>query len=483
MGTIAAGVAKAKADRIVISGAEGGTGASPASSIRYAGMPPEIGLAETQQTLLRNGLRGQVRLQTDGQLKTGRDIVTMALLGAEEFGFATSALIVLGCVMMRKCHMNTCPMGVATQNEELRKRFLGRSEYLVNFFTFLAREVREYLAELGFRTLEEIVGRADLLERRPSDGTPRRSDLLDFSRLLFVPADSASPERSYREREPHSLENVKDRDILRAAAPALERDRKTSLEYTIVNTDRSVGAMLSGRIASLRGDAGLPADTLEVRFRGSAGQSFGAFLAHGVHFHLEGEANDYLGKGLCGGRISLVPPADSSLVPQDNTIAGNTLLYGATRGEAFVNGRVGERFAVRNSGAIAVVEGVGDHCCEYMTGGRVAVLGPTGRNFAAGMSGGIAYVWNRGGDFDYFCNMEMVELSLLEDTASREELRGLIRRHYRYTRSPLAKTMLDNWNRYADEFIAVTPIEYKRVLQEQKMAELTRRIGQLERDY
>ena len=483
VGTIAAGVAKAKADRIVISGAEGGTGASPASSIRYAGMPPEIGLAETQQTLLRNGLRGQVRLQTDGQLKTGRDIVTMALLGAEEFGFATSALIVLGCVMMRKCHMNTCPMGVATQNEELRKRFLGRSEYLVNFFTFLAREVREYLAELGFRTLEEIVGRADLLERRPSDGTPRRSDLLDFSRLLFVPADSASPERSYREREPHSPENVKDRDILRAAAPALERDRKTSLEYTIVNTDRSVGAMLSGRIASLRGDAGLPADTLEVRFRGSAGQSFGAFLAHGVHFHLEGEANDYLGKGLCGGRISLVPPADSSLVPQDNTIAGNTLLYGATRGEAFVNGRVGERFAVRNSGAIAVVEGVGDHCCEYMTGGRVAVLGPTGRNFAAGMSGGIAYVWNRGGDFDYFCNMEMVELSLLEDTASREELRGLIRRHYRYTRSPLAKTMLDNWNRYADEFIAVTPIEYKRVLQEQKMAELTRRIGQLERDY
>lgn len=482
VGTIAAGVAKAKADRIIISGAEGGTGASPASSIRYAGMPTEIGISETQQTLVRNGLRGQVYLQTDGQIKTGRDILVMAMLGAEEFGFATSALIVLGCVMMRKCHMNTCPMGVATQNEELRKRFLGRSEYLVNFFTFLARDVREHLAELGYRSLDEVIGRADLIRRKPSDGVAKH-DLLDFSRILHMPQQASKNALRHQSEQFHNIADVKDREIIRAAVPALERRQETSLEYRIVNTDRSVGAMLSGEIAARYGGEGLPENTLEVRFKGSAGQSFGAFLARGVHFRLEGEANDYLGKGLSGGRISLMPPAHSSFVPQDNIIAGNTLLYGATSGQVFINGRVGERFAVRNSGATAVVEGVGDHCCEYMTGGRVVVLGTTGRNFAAGMSGGVAYVWNKEGDFDYYCNMDMVELSLIEDTASRRELHELIRKHYHYTGSPLAGMMLDNWSRYVEEFISVVPIEYKRVLQEEQMAALARRINEVERDY
>ena len=482
VGTIAAGVAKAKADRIIISGAEGGTGASPASSIRYAGMPTEIGISETQQTLVRNGLRGQVYLQTDGQIKTGRDILVMAMLGAEEFGFATSALIVLGCVMMRKCHMNTCPMGVATQNEELRKRFLGRSEYLVNFFTFLARDVREHLAELGYRSLDEVIGRADLIQRKPSDGIAKH-DLIDLSRILHMPQQASKNALRHQSEQLHNMADVKDREIIRSAAPALDRRQETSLEYRIVNTDRSVGAMLSGEIAARYGGEGLPENTLEVRFKGSAGQSFGAFLARGVHFRLEGEANDYLGKGLSGGRISLMPPAHSSFVPQDNIIAGNTLLYGATSGQVFINGRVGERFAVRNSGATAVVEGVGDHCCEYMTGGRVVVLGTTGRNFAAGMSGGVAYIWNKEGDFDYYCNMDMVELSLIEDTASRRELHELIRKHYHYTGSPLAGMMLDNWSRYVEEFISVVPIEYKRVLQEEQMLALSRRISEVERDY
>lgn len=482
VGTIAAGVAKAKADRIVISGAEGGTGASPVSSIRYAGCPPELGLSETQQTLVMNGLRGQVRLQTDGQLKTGRDIVLMAMLGAEEFGFATSALIVLGCVMMRKCHMNTCPVGVATQNEELRKRFHGRHEYLVNFFTFLAREVREYLAELGFERLDDIIGRVDLLTRKPSDHILKH-DLLDLDRLIHLP-DSAGRNALRKVTDQlHQIDNVKDVDIIRHATAAIEGQREVSLDYAIANTDRSVGAMLSGEIARRYGNAGLPDNTLQIKFKGSAGQSFGAFLAHGVHFRLEGEANDYLGKGLSGGRISLMPPVRSTFVAEDNTIAGNTLLYGATSGEVYINGKVGERFAVRNSGAIAVVEGVGDHCCEYMTGGRVVVLGDTGRNFAAGMSGGVAYVWNRSGDFDYYCNMEMVELSLLEESAARKELHELIRKHYHYTGSHLAGLMLDNWNRYAEEFIQVVPIEYKKVLQEEQMRKLQEKIAEMQRDY
>ena len=512
VGTIAAGVAKAKADRIIISGAEGGTGASPMSSIRYAGLPPELGLSETQQTLVINNLRGQVRLQTDGQLKTGRDIVLMAMLGAEEYGFATSALIVLGCVMMRKCHMNTCPVGVATQNEELRKRFHGRYEYLVNYFTFLAEEVREYLAEMGFTKLDDIIGRTDLLERKPLvpalDAGPQKEDryqvssnaiprqarergsyasgkyaLLDFSKLLYMPQQAAANAIRHTTAQVHLIDNVKDRDIIRHAMPAIEHQHEISLDYAIANTDRSVGAMLSGEIAKRYGNAGLPEHTLNIKFKGSAGQSFGAFLAHGVNFRLEGEANDYLGKGLSGGRISVMPPVRSTFIAENNTIAGNTGMYGATSGEVYINGCVGERFCVRNSGAIAVVEGVGDHCCEYMTGGRVVVLGETGRNFAAGMSGGVAYVWNRKGDFDYYCNMEMVELSLIEDSTTRKELHELIRKHYHFTGSHLAGKMLDNWDKYVDEFIQVVPIEYKKVLQEEQMKKLQQKIEEMQRDY
>lgn len=480
VGTIAAGVAKAKADLIVISGAEGGTGASPASSIRYAGISPEIGLSETQQTLVLNGLRGQVRLQTDGQLKTGRDIISMALLGAEEFAFGTTALIVLGCVMMRKCHSNTCPVGVATQDPKLRAHFRGHYKYVVNYFRFLAQEVREYLADMGFTRLEDIVGRTDLIELHPvAKGT--KASLLDFSRMLCRMDSNAALHHCTEQQ--HDIAHVKDMEMLAAAAPALESRREVSLEYAIGNTDRAVGAMLSGAVATRYGNDGLPDGTISVKFKGSAGQSFGAFLARGISFKLEGEANDYLGKGLSGGHIAVLPPVRSNFAAEQNTIVGNTLLYGATSGEVYINGRAGERFAVRNSGAIAVVEGVGDHCCEYMTGGRVVVLGQTGRNFAAGMSGGVAYVWDPHGTFDYFCNMDMVELSLLEDSTARKELHELIRQHYLYTGSTLARTMLDNWPRYVEEFIQVTPIEYKKVLAEEQMRKLQQKIAEVQRDY
>ena len=480
VGTIAAGVAKAKADLIVISGAEGGTGASPASSIRYAGISPEIGLSETQQTLVLNGLRGQVRLQTDGQLKTGRDIISMALLGAEEFAFGTTALIVLGCVMMRKCHSNTCPVGVATQDPKLRAHFRGHYKYVVNYFRFLAQEVREYLADMGFTRLEDIVGRTDLIELHPvAKGT--KASLLDFSRMLCRMDSNAALHHCTEQQ--HDIAHVKDVEMLAAAAPALDSHREVSLEYAIGNTDRAVGAMLSGAVATRYGNDGLPDGTISVKFKGSAGQSFGAFLARGISFKLEGEANDYLGKGLSGGHIAVLPPVRSNFAAEQNTIVGNTLLYGATSGEVYINGRAGERFAVRNSGAIAVVEGVGDHCCEYMTGGRVVVLGQTGRNFAAGMSGGVAYVWDPHGTFDYFCNMDMVELSLLEDSTARKELHELIRQHYLYTGSTLARTMLDNWPRYVEEFIQVTPIEYKKVLAEEQMRKLQQKIAEVQRDY
>ena len=480
VGTIAAGVAKAKADLIVISGAEGGTGASPASSMRYAGISPEIGLSETQQTLVLNGLRGKVRLQTDGQIKTGRDIISMALLGAEEFAFGTTVLIVLGCVMMRKCHANTCPVGVATQDPKLRERFRGHYQYLVNYFEFLAQEVREYLAEMGFTRLEDIVGRTDLIEikSRPEGS---KAALVDFSRLLHrVDTDAAICHCTDQE---HEIDTVLDRRILTDAQPAIDGQTPIELEYPIRNTDRSAGTMLSGAVCKQYGHAGLPDETIRVTFRGSAGQSFGAFLAHGIHFKLEGEANDYLGKGLSGGVISVYPDRKSDFAPEQNIIAGNTLLYGAISGEVYINGQAGERFAVRNSGAIAVVEGAGDHCCEYMTGGRVLVLGETGRNFAAGMSGGIAYVWNKKGDFDYFCNMEMVELSLLEHKSSVKEVKELLRKHYEHTGSPLAKDMLEHWEQYADQFIQVTPIEYKRVLAEEQMAKLKEKIEAVQRDY
>lgn len=480
VGTIAAGVAKAKADLIVISGAEGGTGASPASSMRYAGISPEIGLSETQQTLVLNGLRGKVRLQTDGQIKTGRDIISMALLGAEEFAFGTTVLIVLGCVMMRKCHANTCPVGVATQDPKLRERFRGHYQYLVNYFEFLAQEVREYLAEMGFTRLEDIVGRTDLIEIKPRpEGS--KAALVDFSRLLHR-VDTNAAICHCAEQE-HEIDTVLDRRILADAQPAIDGQTPIELEYPIRNTDRSAGTMLSGAVCKQYGHAGLPDETIRVTFRGSAGQSFGAFLAHGIHFKLEGEANDYLGKGLSGGVISVYPDRQSDFAPEQNIIAGNTLLYGAISGEVYINGQAGERFAVRNSGAIAVVEGAGDHCCEYMTGGRVLVLGETGRNFAAGMSGGIAYVWNKKGDFDYFCNMEMVELSLLEHKSSVKEVKELLRKHYEHTGSPLAKDMLEHWEQYADQFIQVTPIEYKRVLAEEQMAKLKEKIEAVQRDY
>lgn len=480
VGTIAAGVAKAKADLIVISGAEGGTGASPASSMRYAGISPEIGISETQQTLVLNGLRGQVRLQTDGQLKTGRDVISMALLGADEFGFGTTVLIVLGCVMMRKCHTNMCPVGVATQDPKLREHFRGHYKYVVNYFRFLAQEVREYLAQMGFRKLDDIVGRADLIEIR-KDKEHGRSSLLDFSHMLHM-VDNGAAIHHVSEQQ-HDIDHVKDVDMIAAAHDAIDNGKEVSLDYAIANTDRSVGAMLSGVVAAKYGNDGLPDQSINVRFKGSAGQSFGAFLAHGISFRLEGEANDYLGKGLSGGLISVQPPIRSNFKAEENTIAGNTLLYGATSGQVYINGCVGERFAVRNSGAVAVVEGVGDHCCEYMTGGRVVVLGKTGRNFAAGMSGGLAYVWDHDHTFDYFCNMEMVELSLLESSTARKELHELIRQHYLYTGSPLARTMLDDWNHYADEFIQVTPIEYKRVLAEEQMRKLQQKIADVQRDY
>ena len=480
VGTIAAGVAKAKADLIVISGAEGGTGASPASSMRFAGISPEIGLSETQQTLVKNGLRGQVRLQVDGQLKTGRDIILMALLGAEEFGFGTLLLIVLGCVMMRKCNLNTCPLGVTTQNPELRRHFMGKYEYLVNYFTFLAEEVREYLAEMGYSRLEDIVGHTELIVRKPVEKGSKPA-MLDFARLLHKEG-GACPLR-HASGQTHDLDNALDRQMIRSAQRAVDEREEVNLDYAIKNTDRAVGTMLSGLIASKHGEDGLPDSTVNIKFKGSAGQSFGAFLVKGVNFKLEGEANDYFGKGLSGGRIAILPPVRSNFNAEDNTIAGNTGLYGATSGELYVNGKVGERFAVRNSGAIAVVEGAGDHCCEYMTGGRVVVLGETGRNFAAGMSGGVAYVWDKRHDFDYFCNMDMVEINLVEESSYRKELHELIRQHYLYTGSKLARQMLDGWGRYVEDFIQVVPIEYKRVLQEEQVRKLQQKIADMQRDY
>ena len=488
VGTIAAGVAKAKADLIVISGAEGGTGASPASSMRFAGISPEIGLSETQQTLVKNGLRGQVRLQVDGQLKTGRDVITMACLGAEEFGFGTAALIVLGCVMMRKCNMNTCPMGVATQDPRLRAHFRGKYEFLVNYFTFVAQEVREYLAAMGYTRLEDIVGHTELLTRKDADGGMKsagdlasKTNQLDFSRLLYREDNGSA--RYHTTSQIHDLASVLDLQIIRGAQHAIEQKEEVNLDFAIKNTDRAVGAMLSGTIAERYGAEALPDKTINVKFKGSAGQSFGAFLVKGVDFKLEGETNDYFAKGLSGGRISILPPIRSNFAAEDNIIAGNTGLYGATGGELYINGKVGERFGVRNSGAVAVIEGAGDHCCEYMTGGRVVVLGETGRNFAAGMSGGVAYVWDRRHNFDYFCNMDMVEINLVEEASYQKELHELIRQHYLYTGSKLALSMLDNWNHYIDDFIQVVPIEYKRVLQEEQVRKLQQKIADMQRDY
>lgn len=505
VGTIAAGVVKAKADLIVISGAEGGTGASPASSMRFAGISPEIGIAETQQTLVKNGLRSLVRLQVDGQLKTGRDVIMMALLGAEEFGFGTAALITLGCVMMRKCSQNTCPMGVATQDPRLRAHFIGDYHNVINFFTFMAQEVREYLAEMGFRHLDDIIGHTELIVPKRLTAAPTwvtaKWEALDFSRLLHQ--ESGDSAFYCTKTQDHDLDGVLDEQIIHAAADTIETGGEIDLDYSIRNTNRAVGAMLSGYIERRKAEKieeaikesgesvaivrnrleeAHPA-TINVKFKGSAGQSFGAFLVSGIDFKLEGDTNDYFAKGLCGGRVSILPPNRSNFAAEDNIIAGNTGLYGATGGELYVNGKVGERFGVRNSGAIAVIEGAGDHCCEYMTGGRVVVLGETGRNFAAGMSGGVAYVWDKNHNFDYFCNMDMVEINLVEESSYRKELHELIRQHYLYTGSKLARTMLDDWGRYVEDFIQVVPIEYKTVLQEEQVRKLQQKIADMQRDY
>ena len=446
--------------------------------MRFAGISPEIGLSEAQQTLVRNGLRETVRLQVDGQLKTGRDVVLMALLGADEFGFGTLPLIVMGCVMMRKCSLNTCPTGVATQDPALRKHFLGKADYLVNYFTFLAREVREYLAEMGCRRMSDIIGHTELLVRKPSLPGSKASHV-DLSRLLFQENGALC----WAGGPLHPLPHVLDEEIIKSARPAIEWREEISLEYPIANTDRAVCTMLSGRIAEKYGEAGLPDATINIKFKGAAGQSFCAFLAAGVNVRLEGEANDYVGKGLSGGRVAIRPSSRVTFKAEDNMIAGNTCLYGATGGEMYVAGRVGQRFAVRNSGACAVVEGTGDHCCEYMTGGRVVVLGPVGRNFAAGMSGGIAYVLDTNHDFDFYCNMDMVEISLVDDKLDRKELHELVRQHYLYTGSALARTLLDDWNRYLEDFIKVIPIEYKHVLEQERLRALEEKVQNLQYQY
>ena len=481
VGTIAAGVTKAGADLITISGYEGGTGASPSSSIKHAGLPLELGLAESQQTLVMNNLRRRVVLQADGQLKCGKDIIMTALLGAEEFGFSTSALIVMGCVMMRKCHLNTCPVGVATQNTELRKRFRGKADNLVTYFRFLAEEVREHLAELGFKKMDDIIGRFDLLERDP-EVKHWKTKNIDLSGLLCMPEESAVNEMHCVDIQDHKIEHILDRELIAEAEDAISNKQPVVIRRTIRNTDRTTGAMLSGKITTIYGQDGLPDGTIKCMFKGSAGQSFGAFLSPGIELHLEGDSNDYLGKGLSGGRIIVVPPEGAVFESDKNIIIGNTVLYGATRGEIFISGVAGERFGVRNSGAIAVVEGVGNHCCEYMTGGRVVVLGTTGSNFAAGMSGGVAYVLNENGDFDYFCNMGMVELSLVEDHGDIHELTELISLHYKYTNSKKAKQILDDPDKYLNMFIKVIPYDYKKVLQEQKLEEIRKKIASVELD-
>ncbi len=461
VGTIAAGVVKAKANKIIISGADGGTGASPLSSIRYTGMPVELGLSEVQQTLRLNGLRGKVRIQADGQLKSGHDIIIMALLGAEEYAFGTAALIAMGCIMDRRCHTNKCPVGIATQDEHLRCKFAAKQEHVENYFRFLAREVREYLAQMGCRSLDEIIGHCDKVEL--SEHYAALYPEVSFEKLLHQPENQSSRLYNAVEAEGQNTISVKDSEFIKQIRLSIENQIPVEVCDTICNTDRSVGTMISGIIAAKYGNKGLKDNTINLSLKGSAGQSFGAFLMKGITLKLEGDANDYVGKGLSGGRIVMFPPRESKFSPEDNTIAGNTLLYGATSGEVYINGRVGERFGVRNSGSLAVVEGVGDHACEYMTGGRVVVLGPVGRNFAAGMSGGIAYVWNCRKNFDFFCNMEMVEITLLDEKDNRE-LHGYIVSHYHNTASPLALRMLNDWMLYSKQFLKVTPIEYKKIL-------------------
>ena len=466
VGTIAAGVAKAKSDVILISGHDGGTGASPISSIRHTGLPWELGLAESHQTLVKNKLRSRVVLQTDGQLKTGRDVAIATLLGAEEWGVATAALVVEGCIMMRKCHLNTCPVGVATQDPELRKRFTGNADHVVNLFKFLTRELREIMAELGFRTVDEMVGQVECLE--VNDNLKHwKSKKLNLSPILFKEPTSMYTGIHHSEDQDHGLEDVLDWKLLAAARPALESGQKISATFSVKNTNRTIGTILSNEISKLYQSKGLPADTIHFKLKGTAGQSFGAFNTSGVTLELEGDANDYFGKGLSGARLIVYPAPDAGFVPEENFIIGNVAFYGATSGEAFIRGKAGERFAVRNSGANAVVEGIGDHGCEYMTGGRVLILGSTGRNFAAGMSGGIAYVYNVDGNFPSLCNPEMIDLDPLNEEDIRE-MKDMISRHYAYTGSTVAKFVLEDFENQLRNFVKVFPKDYKKVLQEKK---------------
>jgi glutamate synthase (NADPH/NADH) large chain len=480
VGTIAAGVSKAKADHIVIAGHDGGTGASPWSSIKHAGSPWEIGLAETQQTLVINRLRGRVRVQADGQMKTGRDVVVGGLLGADEFGFATAPLVVEGCIMMRKCHLNTCPVGVATQDPELRKKFSGQPEHVVNYFFFVAEEARLIMAQLGIRTFDELIGRADLLDTRQGIDHWKAKGL-DFSRLFYVPNVGPDVSRLHTDVQDHGLEKALDVRLIEKSKAALELGEKVKFMDVTRNVNRTVGAMLSGELIK-RYPEGLPDDTIHIQLEGTGGQSFGAFLAKGITMNLIGEANDYTGKGMSGGRIVVRPSLDFRGRSEQNIIVGNTVLYGATTGEAFFSGVGGERFAVRLSGASAVVEGVGDHGCEYMTGGTVVVLGATGRNFAAGMSGGVAYIYDEDGMFHTRANTTMVSLDrLLSDTDQRSttdvsiwhrgqtdetQLKAMLADHLRYTGSRRARELLDDWSASRAKFVKVFPHEYKRALGE-----------------
>ncbi|MEN9285992.1 MAG: hypothetical protein RLZZ179_3485, partial [Verrucomicrobiota bacterium] len=470
VGTIAAGVAKAHADVVLISGFDGGTGASPQTSIKHAGLPWELGLAETHQTLLLNNLRGRIAVEADGQMKTGRDVVIAALLGAEEFGFATAPLVTLGCIMMRVCHLNTCPVGVATQNPELRAKFTGDPAHTVNFMKFIAQEVRELMAQLGFRTIEEMVGRTDVLEADKAIDH-WKSKGIDLSRLLHQPKVGPEVGRFCREPQDHGIERSLDiTKLLPLCAPAIERGEKVTAELPIRNVNRVVGTILGNEITKRHWE-GLPDDTVHLKFRGTAGQSFGAFVPKGVTLEIEGDANDYVGKGLSGGRIVVYPPEGSTFAAEENIIAGNTALYGATSGELFLRGMAGERFAVRNSGVDTVVEGVGDHGCEYMTGGRVVVLGRTGRNFAAGMSGGVAYILDESGDFASRCNQQMVGLETVADKAEADSLYALVKKHADLTKSQKAFKVLALWDEVLPKFVKVMPKDYKRVLQALRKAE------------
>jgi glutamate synthase (NADPH/NADH) large chain len=462
VGTVAAGVSKAKADVVLISGHDGGTGASPLTSLKHAGAPWELGLAETQQTLLLNGLRDRIVVQADGQMKTGRDVIIAALLGAEEFGFATAPLVVSGCIMMRVCHLDTCPVGIATQNPTLRERFSGKPEFVVNFFEYIAQEVREYLAALGYRTLQEAIGHVEMIDAREAIDHWKAKGL-DISPMLESPHNPYEQTLTSSVAQDHGLDEALDMELIEMSRDAIADARPVSIALPIRNVNRTVGTMLGYEVTKAWGGKGLPDGTINIHFTGSAGQSFGAFVPAGIEMHLEGDANDYVGKGLSGGRLIVRPHASAPLVAEENVIAGNVIGYGATSGEIFIRGLVGERFCVRNSGATAVVEGVGDHGCEYMTGGRVVVLGPTGRNFAAGMSGGIAYVYDPHGSFAAQVNYEMVEV---EDLANDDVtwLKDIVERHRALTGSAIADRVLQQWASEAPKFRKVMPRDYKKVL-------------------